>query len=146
MAESSIWWVATGLLVVAELLIGTFYLLMLAIGAAAGALAAHAGFGPNAQMVIGAVVGGVAVVAAYLAKRRRPSDPPARAERSVNLDVGETVQIDGWNPDGTAQVRYRGAQWTALHRPDHTPPRPGPHRVVELVGSRLLVEPISDPL
>jgi len=145
MAESTIWWVATGLLVVAELSIGTFYLLMLAIGAAAGALAAHAGFGPSAQMVIGAVVGGVAVVAAYLAKRRRPTDPPARAERSVNLDVGATVQVDGWNPDGTAQVHYRDAQWTVLHRPDASP-RPGPHRVVELVGSRLLVEPITNPL
>ena len=141
MADSTVWWIITGLLVAAELATGTFYLLMLSIGAAAGALAAHAGLGLTGQVATGAIVGGVAVVAAYLVRRRRPGDPSARAERSVNLDVGETVQIDGWSPDGTAQIRYRGAQWTALHRPG-TLPHPGPHRVVELVGSRLLVEPL----
>ncbi len=62
-------------------------------------------------------------------------------DRSVNLDIGEVVHIEGWNPDGTAQVRYRGAQWTAIHRPGTTP-RTGAHRVAELVGSRLLVDPM----
>lgn len=140
MAESTIWWIATGLLVAAELMTGTFYLLMLSVGAAAGALAAHAGLGVNAQIVTGAVVGGVAVLAAYLIRRRRPGDPSARAERSVNLDVGEIVEIKEWRPDGTSQIRYRGTQWTALLRPGALP-HSGPHRVVELIGSRLLVEP-----
>ncbi len=140
MAESSIWWIATGMLVALELLSGTFYLLMLAIGGAAGALAAHAGMSLQLQLALAAVVGGVAAFVCYLLRRRRPGDPSPRAERSVNLDVGETVQIDGWAPDGTAQVRYRGAQWTAMHRPG-VEPRPGPHRVAELVGSRLLVDP-----
>jgi membrane protein implicated in regulation of membrane protease activity len=141
MADSTLWWIVTGLLVVAELLTGTFYLLMLAIGAAAGALAAHAGLGQNGQIFTGAVVSVAAVLGVYLAKRRRPGDPSARADRSVNLDVGETVQIDGWSADGTAQIRYRGAPWTAMLRPGAQPVA-GAHRVVELVGNRLLVEPV----
>ncbi|MBN8557095.1 MAG: NfeD family protein [Proteobacteria bacterium] len=141
MAESTLWWIAAGLLVAAELLTGTFYLLMLAIGGVAGALAAHAGLGLSGQLVSGGVTGGVAVLISYLVRRRRPGDPSPRADRSVNLDVGETVQIDHWSADGTAQIRYRGAPWTAVLRPGGTP-RPGPHRVVELVGSRLLVEPV----
>jgi membrane protein implicated in regulation of membrane protease activity len=141
MAYSTWWWIATGVLVALELLSGTFYLLMLAIGGVAGALAAHLGASVATQMSVAAVVGGVAVVACYLARRRRPGDPSPRSERSVNLDVGETVQIDGWNADGTAQIRYRGAQWTVMHRPG-IEPRPGPHRVAELVGSRLLVDPL----
>ncbi|HOB67007.1 NfeD family protein [Ottowia sp.] len=140
MAYSTWWWIMTGVLVALELLSGTFYLLMLSIGGVAGALAAHLGAPLNAQIVAAALVGGVAVVACYLLRRRRPGDPSARAERSVNLDVGEIVQVDGWNPDGTAQIRYRGAAWTVMHRPG-TAPRPGPHRVAELVGSRLLVDP-----
>jgi membrane protein implicated in regulation of membrane protease activity len=140
MTDTTLWWAVTGVLVAAELMTGTFYLLMLSIGAAVGALTAHAGFGPGAQIVSGAVVGGVAVLTTYMIKRRRPGDPPARAERSVNMDVGATVQIDNWAADGTAQIRYRGAPWTAMLRPGAAP-RPGPHRVVELVGSRLLVEP-----
>jgi len=141
-ADSTLWWIVTGLLVVAELLTGTFYLLMLAIGTAAGALAAYAGLGQSGQIVTGAVVAVAAVLAVYLVKRRRPGDPPARADRSVNLDVGETVQIDAWNDDGTAHIRYRGAPWTAMLRPG-APAVAGAHRVVELVGNRLVVEPIQ---
>ena len=37
------WWLLAGVLVAVELLTGTFYLLALALGAAAAALAAHAG-------------------------------------------------------------------------------------------------------
>ena len=43
MAESTIWWLLTGTAVGIELLSGTFYILMLSIGFAAGALAAHMG-------------------------------------------------------------------------------------------------------
>ncbi|MDR0274689.1 MAG: NfeD family protein [Burkholderiaceae bacterium] len=141
MADSTLWWIAAGLLVAVELMTGTFYLLMLALGAVAGALAAHLGLGASGQLLTGAFVGSAVVLAAYLVKRPKPGDLPARADRSVNLDIGETVQIDAWNADGTAQVRYRGAQWTVLPRGD-APTRTGAHRVVELSGNRLLVEPI----
>ena len=139
--DSTLWWLLAGAIVVAELLTGTFYLLMLALGAAAGALAAHAGLGQAMQMALAALVGGGAVALCHWRRRRRPGDPSPRADRSVNLDIGEVVHIEGWNPDGTAQVRYRGAQWTAIHRPGTTP-RTGAHRVAELVGSRLLVDPM----
>jgi membrane protein implicated in regulation of membrane protease activity len=133
------WWLLAGGAVAAELLTGTFFLLMIASGMVAGALAAHAGAGLVAQLVVAAAVGGGAVVACYLFKRRRPSDKPARADRSVNLDVGETVFVEEWSSDGTATVKYRGANWTVIQRPGNTP-SPGLHRVEELVGSRLLVD------
>lgn len=138
---STLWWLATGLVVIVELLSGTFYLLMLVIGLVAGALAAHAGLGATAQIIGAALVGSCAVLLAYFSRRQRPGDPSARADRSVNLDVGETVMIDAWQSDGTAQVRYRGASWTAIHRPGTTPSL-GAHRVAELVGNRLLVDPL----
>ena len=43
MEDSTLWWLAAGAAVIVELLTGTFYLLMLTLGLAAGALAAHAG-------------------------------------------------------------------------------------------------------
>ena len=141
MVESTIWWLMAGGMVVAELITGTFYLLMVALGLAAAALVAHAHLPLTGQIVTAAVVGGGAVVAWHFAKRRRPGDPSARADRSVNLDVGETIVIDSWNADGTTTVKYRGATWTAIHRPGVTPST-GAHRVAELVGSRLLVDPL----
>jgi membrane protein implicated in regulation of membrane protease activity len=141
MEESTLWWLAVGVAVIVELLTGTFYLLMLAVGLAAGALAAHAGLGLTAQILVAAAVGTATVVFAYLQRRSRPGDPSPRADRSVNLDVGEIVYIDAWNADGTASVKYRGALWTAVHRPGITPST-GAHRVAELVGNRLLVDPV----
>ena len=141
MADATVWWLATGLVVLLELFTGTFYLLMLAVGLAAGALAAHAQLGLSGQLVVAALVGATTVSLAYLRRRRRPGAPSARADRSVNLDIGETIHIEAWNSDGTAQVRYRGAQWTALARPGSRP-TPGAHRVAELVGNRLLVDKI----
>jgi len=139
MAESTVWWLITGGAVAAELLTGTFYLLMLSIGFAAAAAAAHLGLGLAAQIVTAAVVGGGAVVLWHLRQMKRHQEPPAQANVNVNLDIGETVQIDQWNSDGTADVHYRGARWTAIHR-SGVVPSSGPHRVAELVGNRLLVD------
>lgn len=144
MAQSTVWWLMAGSAVVVELLTGTLYLLMLALGLAAGALAAHAGAGTTGQLVAATLVGSGTVVGWYLRNRRHAGDPSPRALRSVNLDVGEIVQISAWGPDGSAQVRYRGANWTAQRRSD-APVAAGPHRVVELVGNRLLVEPVASP-
>lgn len=140
MTQAVIWWVLAGALVAVELASGTFYLLMLALGVVAGALAAHAGLAPHMQIATAAVVGGVAVFACYLVRRRGPDAPSARADRSVNLDIGATLQIDAWQPDRTAQVRYRGAAWTAECQGEGTP-APGRYRIVELSGSKLLVVP-----
>lgn len=141
MEHSTLWWLMAGTAVVAELLTGTFYLLMLAIGLMAGAIAAHFGLAVTTQLVVAAIVGGGAVVGCYLVKKKSPGVQPAASNRDVNLDVGETVQVDAWNADGTAQVRYRGAQWTVLLRPGNAP-APGIYRVSEVVGSRLLVDKI----
>lgn len=139
MADSTLWWLLAGALVALELLTGTFYLLMLAIGAAAGASAAHLGAGVSAQIMVAALLAFAAVATWTWMRRRRPGDPPARAQRSVNLDIGETVRVDEWLPDRTSQVKYRGAQWTAV-LPPGPEAQPGTYRVTELVGNRLLVE------
>lgn len=141
MEVSTVWWLAAGALVVAELLTGTFYLLMVAVGVVAGAIAAHLDLSLPLQIVAAALVGVGLVVGLHHARKRRPGDPSPRADRSVNLDVGETVLIESWNIDGTTTVKYRGATWTAIHRPGITP-AVGMHRVAELVGNRLLVDPV----
>lgn len=139
MSEPTLWWLLTGALVAIELLTGTFYLLMLAVGAVAAALAADAGANLTTQLVLAAAVGGGAVAVWHLKRTRRSGEPPAQANPNVNLDIGETVQISEWNPDGTASVQYRGAHWTAIHRTGVIPV-PGAHRVAEMVGNRLLVD------
>lgn len=139
MADSTWWWLLAGAMVALELFTGTFYLLMIAVGLVAAALAAHAGLPSTWQFLAAALVGSALVVFWYFKKKRQDGDPSVRSLRSVNLDIGEIVQIEHWQSDGTAQVRYRGAQWSVIIR-EGVLPTPGPHRVVELVGNRLLVD------
>ena len=141
MTPTTIWWVLAGLAVVAQLMTGTFHFLMLAAALTAGALAAMLGGTLILQLLAVAVVGAGAVVAWYFARKGRPTEPPAEANRDVIMDIGETVQVEAGNPDGTATTRYRGAQWTVFHRRGETP-QPGAHRVAEVIGSRLLVDHI----
>ena len=139
MAESTIWWVLAGAVIAVELLTGTFYLLMLSMGLVAAAIAAHLGATAAVQLVVAAIVGGGSVVAWRSYKQKQPSALPARANRDVNLDVGETVHVDAWGPDGTSLVKYRGANWQVALVAGATP-SPGLHSVVEVVGSRLIVK------
>ncbi|MEG0150145.1 NfeD family protein [Comamonas sp.] len=141
MEYSTFWWLLAGLLVIAELLTGTFYLLMLALGAVLGALTAYAGQTLTTQIVVAAVLGAAAVFACHLLRKRSPSRQPASSNRDVNMDVGETVMVEQWNSDGTAQVRHRGAIWTVIGRPGGMP-TPGQHRVAEVIGNRLLVDKV----
>jgi membrane protein implicated in regulation of membrane protease activity len=143
---STLWWVITGTLVALELATGTFYLLMLALGAAAGALAVHAGLGETAQMATAAIVG-FGAAAGWHVKRRQSgaaSQLPlgTQADPDLALDLGQTVSVTTWKDDGSAQVSYRGAPWTArLQTP--TPgltPEPGYYRIAAMHGNLLLLE------
>ena len=141
MAESTVWWLLAGGAVALELLTGTFFLLMLAVGLAAGALAAHAGAGLAGQFLAAAIVGGGAIVLWQRWRLKRLGSPSARANRDVNLDIGQVVTVPHWEPDGTARIRYRGADWTVQLQTGHQPQTPGTYQIVAVEGNRLLVRP-----
>jgi membrane protein implicated in regulation of membrane protease activity len=134
---STWWWIATAALVAAELATGTFYLLMLAVGTAASALAAHAGLGMNAQLIVGAVVG-VAAIAVWHKKRPRQRGDVA-SNPDVNIDIGSRVRVESWAADGTARVKYRGAAWNARFAGSGLP-LPGEHVISAVHGSELMLD------
>jgi membrane protein implicated in regulation of membrane protease activity len=140
MSESTIWWLLAGVAVAVELVTGTFYLLMIAVGFMAGAIAAHLGLGLVSQIVAAAVVGGGAVAAWHWHRGKSPAPLPANANRDVNLDIGEPVQVTQWNPDGTATVKFRGANWTAVAADPGESGGLGNFRIKEMLGNRLVIE------
>ena len=142
MNDSTIWWLAAGGLIVTELVSGTFYLLMLSLGLAAAALAAHAGCSLPWQWVTAATVGGGSVLAWHLYKKAQPETAPAKANRDVNMDIGETVQVQSWPNGNTCKVKYRGALWDAALMPGETATL-GAHTIAEVVGSRLMLKKLS---
>ncbi len=143
MADSTLWWLATGIAVAVEMVTGTYYLLMVALGLAVAAVVAHLGFGLAVQCAAAAIVGSGATYALYLRQKGRARAPTATATANTDviMDIGAVVQVEAWNPDGTASVQYRGSQWTAIHRSGNVPST-GAHRIAEMVGNRLLLDKV----
>ncbi len=137
MDNPTLWLIVAGVLVMAELLTGTFYLLMLSLGATAAALTAYADGTLTWQIVTAAIVGGGAAVLWHL---KKPLSNDAQ-DSNVHLDIGETVTVDAWDTQGHAQVKHRGAQWTAVCAANATP-EIGLHRICEMQGNRLVLEKI----
>ncbi|MBB3122230.1 NfeD family protein [Pseudoduganella violacea] len=137
MANWGFWLLAAAVVVACELLSGTFYLLMIAIGLASGALAALAGAEPPVQVLVAAVVGVIATLLLRRSRFGRGAKVDAAADPNVNMDVGQTVHVTAWQ-DHTARVMYRGALWD-VELEAGAVAAPGIFRIHEVRGSRLIV-------
>ena len=109
MADYIVWLVAGIALIIAELLTGTFFLLVLGIAAFAGAAVAWSGAGIWAQAIAAATIAAVGVV--WVHHWRKGS---AR-QQMPSLDVGQIAVFESWvSADaGHARVTYRDTQWDA---------------------------------
>ena len=138
---TTLWWILAGVTVAAELLTGTFYLLLIAIGMAFGAIAASIGWPLPAQLVSAAVTSVGLVLGWRLWQRSHPRALSANASNINNLDAGEVLNVEVWSDMGRARVPYRGTLWDIELQPGQ-PMLPGPHRIVEIQGNRLIVTSI----
>ena len=108
--ESHFLWLIVGIvLIIAELLTGTFYLLFLGLAALVGAAAAFLGapFWAQAAVIAAGSVAGVMWV-----NRHRQA---IQQKPMPSLDVGQPVSFQSWvsEKEGAARVRYRDAEWDA---------------------------------
>ena len=108
--DHAIVWAVTGLvLVIVELLTGTFYLLVLGIAAFGAAAAAYFGFEFGAQAIVAAVISAAGCYGVHVYKARN------RAQQMAPIDAGMPASFESWLDAGArlARVRYRGASWDA---------------------------------
>ncbi|WP_312516071.1 NfeD family protein [Massilia sp.] len=137
MSDWSYWLIGAGILVVAELFIGTFYLLMIALGLLAGALAAWLGAGGPLQTLTAALVGVLATVLLRRSRFARSRRGQAANDPNVNLDIGGRVSVPQWH-ERRARVMYRGALWD-VELQGGLEATPGDYRIVEVQGNVLIV-------
>jgi membrane protein implicated in regulation of membrane protease activity len=104
------WWIGAGVLVVLELISGTFYLLMIALGCVAAAIAQLAGVAADLQFAIAAVVALAAVLLLKRSRFGRRTRKEASKNPDVNLDIGQTLSVPAWH-ERRARADYRGAAW-----------------------------------
>ena len=130
------WLIAGFVLVIAELVTGTFYLLVLGVGAFAGALVAFLELGLWWQALAAAIV----TIAGVMGVRARPRT--GRGAPMASLDVGQVASFEAWSNQaaGRARVRYRDTQWDAQIEGDAASPAHGdPFFIVAVDGSTLRV-------
>lgn len=139
-----IWFGLAAAALIGEVASGTFYLLLVAVGLTAAGLAAWAGLALEWQLLACALVAllGLLVLRRRGILKKREIDAARNAD--VNLDIGQTVNVEYWSDAGGARVQYRGASWQAWLA-DGQPRRPGPHVITEIHGAVLVLAPKSDP-
>ena len=109
MDPALIWAIVGMVLVITELVTGTFYLLMLALAAFGAAAAAYFGQAFPAQSVVAAVVAAAGCYGVHLYRAK------SSARKMPPIDAGMPASFENWIDAGgrLARVRYRGASWDA---------------------------------
>ena len=104
-----IWLMAGFILVIAELVTTTFYLLVLGIAAFVGAGVAYGGGGFAWQAIVAALVAAAGVLWVNHYRKR------AMPKQMRGIDVGQPACFDSWvnRSAGHARVKYRDALWDA---------------------------------
>ena len=109
MSPALAWAIVALVLVIAELVTGTFYLLMLGIAAFGGAAAAWLGHDFALQAVVATVLAAAGCYGVHLHRAR------ADTKRMPPIDLGMPASFESWLDARSrlARVRYRGASWDA---------------------------------
>ena len=132
-------WIIVGMvLVIAELVTGTFYLLVLGVGAFAGAVVAWAGGNALLQALAG---GAVAIGGAWFVHHWHEAHRKADEGRSNFLDRGQPVVLEQWANEsaGLARVKYRGTSWDARVAGAAAKPVPGTTLYIDAQEGQTLV-------
>ena len=103
------WLIAGFILIIAELMTGTFYLLVLGIAALVGAGVGYAS-GSLVWQAVGAAI--IAVAGVICVHRYKQTLSPTRMQ---GLDFGQPAAFDSWVNKGAghARVKYRDTLWDA---------------------------------
>lgn len=131
------WWVGAGAMIVLELMSGTFYLLMIALGFIAAGLAQWSGAPVEVQLAVAALVALVAVLALRRSRFGRLRRKDAAHNPDVNIDIGSPLTVTAWR-DRRARAMYRGAQWDVELAPGE-PEDARFYEITALRGSCLVV-------
>ena len=117
--EAYVWWAIAGIgLIIVEMLSGTLVLLVLGVGAFAGAAAGWLGFSFWVQALAAAALAVIGMIVLSSVKKKSAGE-----KKDAPLDIGHTVMLDSWvsEADCIAKVRYRNATWDAKVIGSHTP-------------------------
>src|SRR3954467_8167323 len=138
------WLVAGFVLVIAELMTGTFYLLVIGIGAFVAAVVAWLGGNEIVQGVAGSAV---ALAGAWYVHHWHVAHNRRDEGHGNFLDMGQPVVLESWTNEtaGVARVKYRGTSWDARLTEPASRPVPGATLYIEGQEGNTLVVASAPP-
>ena len=138
------WWLLALALGIAEMLTGTFYLLVLGVACALGGVAAWSGFGGTTQLLVTALCAFAGWALLWRNRARARPAPGTSPGDTMRLDVGQSLRIDDWQEARRTVVRYRGAQWRVELAGDDAAASglPGDYVITRIENNRLIVAPV----
>ncbi|MAK55735.1 MAG: NfeD-like family protein 1 [Pusillimonas sp.] len=134
------WFGIAALALIGEILSGTFYLLLIAVGFVAAGVAAVLGAGLATQIAVVALVTGLGLIVLRKTRFLKKREINAARNRDVLMDIGQTVVVTTWAEGNRTKIRYRGASWDARLAKGAVP-KSGPHKIIEMDGTVLVLEP-----
>ena len=138
MVDYVVWFVIGFGLVIAELLTGTFYLLVIAVAFGAAGVAALLGASVVLQLGTAAAFSLGGTLWLRQSKFGRRLRDRVISDHVQNMDVGQTLRVDQWAPNRTARANYRGATWDVELAPGEEAAS-GEFVIREINANRLIV-------
>ena len=133
-----VWWLTAVVLVIAEILSGTFYLLAIAVGLLAAGVAAYFGVAWGMQVSVAGVLCLVSVAGVHRWKQQQVK---STEQTNFAYDIGKSVQAMQWSDERHVRVNYRGSEWDAELASDVKADTTRQTWLIrEIVGSRLIIE------
>ena len=132
-----LWLIGAVVLAGADILLGTIYLLIIAVAALAAFIFAVIGAGILFQLLAFAVFAIAGCV--YLSYRKRKNSVSTDADHLQHINDGHSVEVKEWKENGKARVFYRGTVWDA--KPEKGSPMvPGLWEIVGMSGNTLIIK------
>jgi membrane protein implicated in regulation of membrane protease activity len=135
--QGYVWWFVLGFaLLIAELMTGTFYLMVIAIAFACAGIADLLGAPFVVQLLVAAIIGFGGSI--WLRNSRFGKPMASGTDPMQQMDVGQRLRIEQWADNGTARANYRGAMWDVELAPGESKAS-GDYEIREVRGNRLIV-------
>lgn len=138
--DTATYWIIGGIiLLISEMLTGGFFMIFLAVGFFAGALAASLNLNSTSQVVacaVVSVVGGLTL--------RKPIQKRLLKTITISADIGKEIRVDqAIDPHKTTRITYQGTSWNATNLGDQAL-KEGDHvTIVGIDGNTLLIRKID---
>ena len=137
-----VWWFVAGFVIlIAELMTGTFYLLVIATACAAAGIVSMMAMPFAVQLIVAA---GIGLAGSLWLRNSRFGRGIGRKlgagseEPLQDLDVGQVVTVADWSGRRTTRVPYRGADWD-VELADGEVPVAGEYMIRAVRGNSLIV-------